>query len=98
MFRVIPFQRREVLAQRVTISVELPRFVLDALQYRVQVANEEAAPEEQVLLNDVIEWYLISPLTLKEVPHIDAAVPGFTGALANWLLRTGTSRRSSLAP
>ena len=35
--------------------------------------------------NDVIEWYVLSPLSVKELPHLEQAVPGFTGAFARWL-------------
>jgi len=53
------------------------------LVYRVAIAYENAEPQEIVDLNDVIELYLISPLAVREFPHIEQAVPGFSGALPN---------------
>ena len=77
------------LNERRTVTIELPEFAICALRYRVAVANAESADEEgRVQFNDVIEWYVISPLTVKECPHIEEAVPGFTGALATWLFKS----------
>lgn len=87
MSRPLSFACRagEVLTQRRILQIELPEFALRALAYRVAVANDDAEADETVDLNDVIEWYLISPLTVKEFPHIEEAVPGFSGAFAKWL-------------
>jgi hypothetical protein len=71
------------------VSVELPEFAIRALQYRAEVANQ-ADPEddELVTFNDVIEWYVLSPLSVKELPHLEDAVPGFTAAFTEWLFET----------
>ncbi|HEX9981974.1 MAG TPA: hypothetical protein VGF69_01800 [Thermoanaerobaculia bacterium] len=81
----------EALNRRTTVAVELPEFVVRALQHRVEVTNEGATPDEVVTLNDVIEWYLVSPLSVKELPSLETAVPGFSGALAKWIF-TSTYR------
>ena len=81
----------EALNRRTPVLVELPEFVVRALQHRVEVTNEEASPDEVVTLNDVIEWYLVSPLSVKELPSLETAVPGFSGALARWIF-TSTYR------
>lgn len=79
-------RRGSALNERRTISVELPEFAVRALQYRVDLTNEDAeSDEERVSFNDVVEWLLLSPLSVKEMPHLEAAVPGFTGAFAKWL-------------
>jgi hypothetical protein len=79
----------ETLNEKRVVTIELPEFALPALRYRVELANAEAADEEgRVDFNDVVEWYVISPLTIKELPHIETAVPGFTGAVAAWLFRS----------
>jgi hypothetical protein len=79
----------ETLNERRPVTIELPEFALRALRYRVELANAEATDEQdRVDFNDVVEWYVISPLTIKELPHIEAAVPGFTGAVAAWLFRS----------
>jgi hypothetical protein len=86
----ISSRRYEALARRRTISVELPEFAIRALQHRADVANGESDDEsdDRVSFNDVIEWYVISPLSVKELPHLEAAVPGFTGAFTKWLFET----------
>ena len=70
---------------RRTIEVELPEFLLWSLESRVAEANDGAPPEEQVELNDVIEWYLAAPITVADVPRLEAAMPGFADALSAWL-------------
>jgi len=85
---------RDTLIRRRTISVELPEFAIRALQHRVEIANEGAMTnDERVQLNDVIEWYLLSPLSVKEMPHLEEAVPGFTAAFAAWLFQATYSPR-----
>jgi len=36
-------------------------------------------------MNDVIEWHLVSPITLREVPIYEAAIPGMSAALSRWI-------------
>jgi len=90
MAKMVSFAEQAVasLRERRTVAVVLPEFAVRALEYRVEVANTGAQPDEVVDLNDVIEWYLISPLTVKEFPHLEAAVPGFSGAFSRWLFET----------
>ena len=52
------------------------------------MTNAGADDEEMVSFNDVVEWYLLSPLSVKEMPHLEDAVPGFTAALVRWSRRT----------
>lgn len=80
------FQRGDTLNIRRTITVELPEFAIRALHHRADVANNGSAlDEEHVSFNDVIEWYVLSPLSVKEMPHLEEAVPGFTAAFTRWL-------------
>ena len=80
---------RDTLIRRRTISIDLPEFAIRALQYRADLANEEnEGDEEPVTLNDVIEWYVLSPLSVKEMPELEEAVPGFTAALTAWLFKS----------
>jgi len=67
------------------IQIEIPEWVVRLLQYRLDEANEGVEPEEQVELNDLIEWCLISPLTIREVPLVEQSIPGLTAALCRWL-------------
>jgi len=45
------------------------------------MTNAGAYEEEMEPVSDVVEWYLLSPLSVKEMPHLEDAVPGFT---AGW--------------
>lgn len=74
------------LNERRTISIELPEFAIRALEHHAAVANAGAEDDDdQVTFEDVIEWYVLSPLSVKEIPGLEEAVPGFTLAFANWL-------------
>lgn len=50
------------------------------------MTNEGADEEEMVSFNDGVEWYLLSPLPVKEMPHLEDFVPGFTSALVRWMM------------
>ena len=78
-------RRASALNTRRRIEVEIPEWVVRLLQYRLEEANEGGEPEELVELNDVIEWCLISPLTIREVPLVEQRIPGVTAALSRWL-------------
>ena len=81
--------RRETLDVRRGVRIELPEFAIRALHHRMEVANQGAESEEElVTFNDVIEWYLLSPLSVKDMPHLEEAVPGFTAAFTRWLFTT----------
>ena len=78
----------KALNHRRTISMELPEFAIRALEHRVEMINAGAEDEEMVSFNDVVEWYLLSPLSVKEMPHLEDAVPGFTAALVRWMIES----------
>ena len=50
------------------------------------MTNAGADEQERVSFNDVVEWYLLSPLSVKDMPHLEDAVPGFTVALVRWMI------------
>ena len=75
---------RDTLIRRRTLSIDLPEFAIRALQYRADLANEaNEGDDEPVTLNDVL-----SPLSVKEMPELEEAVPGFTAALTTWLFQS----------
>lgn len=76
--------RGEQLNRRRKIQVELPEWLIQVLDYRVSEANL-GAENDPVELNDVLEWCLVAPITLKDVPAYEAAIPGVTAALSKWL-------------
>lgn len=88
--RSISAHQQQRLNRRRAVTVELPEFAIRALEHRVEIANADIDSEgaDLVTFNDVIEWHIISPLSVGEMPHLEEAVPGFTGALARWLFET----------
>jgi hypothetical protein len=73
------------LNRRRRITVELPEFVIRAIRYRVDEANDGDS-SEPVDFNDVIEWLLVSEVTIRRVPHLEQSIPGFTAAMFVWLM------------
>jgi hypothetical protein len=78
----------ESLNRRRSVTVELPEFLVRAIHARADQANEGDDAEDEVTFNDVVEWLLVSEITLRRLPHLEAAVPGFTAAMASWLMET----------
>lgn len=73
------------LNRRRRVTVELPEFLVRAINARVEEANQNG-PEEEVDFNDVVEWLLVSEVTIRRMPLLEAAIPGFTAAIAVWLM------------
>src|SRR5947209_20389668 len=65
----------KALSRRRTVPIELPEFAIRALEHRVEMTNAGADEEEMVPFNDVVEWYLLSPLSVKEMPHLEERRP-----------------------
>jgi hypothetical protein len=76
------------LNRRRVVSVELPEFIIRAIHQRVEEANGDGEPEGSVDFNDVVEWLLVTEVTLKRMPSLEVAIPGFTAAMASWLLKS----------
>jgi hypothetical protein len=76
--------RETQLSRRRSIEVELPEWLIRVIDFRIAEANVGVA-DDAVDLNDVVEWCLVAPITLKDVPAYEAAIPGLTAALSKWL-------------
>lgn len=76
--------RRSNLNQRRSLEVELPEWLIRVLEYRVAEANE-GAEDDPVDLNDDVEWCLVAPITIRDLPFYESAVPGVAAALSRWL-------------
>jgi len=74
------------LNKRRRVTVELPEFVVRAIHARFEEANQNEPCGEEVRFNDVIEWLLVSEVTIRRMPHLEATIPGFTAAMAVWLM------------
>jgi hypothetical protein len=74
------------LNRRRRITVEVPEFVVRAIEYRVDEANEGDPDGEPVEFNDVVEWLLVTEVTFRRMPILEAQIPGFTAAMFSWMM------------
>lgn len=74
------------LNRRRRVVVELPEFAVRAIHHRVDEANDGDAEGDQVTFNDVVEWLLITEITIKRMPVLEQSIPGFTAAMFTWLM------------
>jgi hypothetical protein len=75
--------RRELSARR-RITVELPEFLICALEHRVVEANAAPAPDEGVTLDHLVEWQLAEGLSIGEVALLERDFPGISAAVTRW--------------
>ena len=78
---VLGKQLGKPLNRRRRITVELPEFVVRAIEWRVEEANASGEDVEEVTFNDVVEWLLVTEVTLKRMPQLEQSIPGFTAAM-----------------
>jgi hypothetical protein len=76
--------RREELNRRRAVEVELPEWLVRVVEIRAREANESGAGDA-VSFNDVVEWSLVAPITLKDLPMYEEAIPGLSAALSRWI-------------
>jgi len=73
------------LRSRRTIEIELPEFLICALEMRVAEANEGAPADERSTIVDYVEGELLNLLSVRDVAVIDQGLPGFADAVRDWL-------------
>ncbi|HEX8409543.1 MAG TPA: hypothetical protein VF883_11795 [Thermoanaerobaculia bacterium] len=76
---------RRHLAARRSVTLDLPEFLLYALEARVSEANVDEPAENQSTLSDYIETELVNLITLRDVAELDMSAPGFAEAVQSWL-------------
>lgn len=74
------------LNRRRRITIEVPEFVIRAIQVRVDEANGCEDDGEVVDFNDVVEWLLVTEVSLRRMPVLEQSIPGFTAAMFTWLM------------
>jgi hypothetical protein len=74
------------LNRRRRITVEVPEFVVRAIHFRVDEANEGNPDGEAVTFNDVVEWLLATEVSTRRAPVLEQSIPGFTAAMFVWLM------------
>lgn len=76
--------RRDLSARR-AITVELPEFLICALEHRV--AEADATPpgeDEEVTLDHLVEWQLSEGLSIGEVALLEREFTGISTAVSRW--------------
>ena len=71
------------------IGIELPEFIVCALEARLAETNNGASLEEFCTLDHLIESELVNLISLRDVAELEIAVPGFASAVQNWLTEVG---------
>ena len=74
------------LNRRRRITVDVPEFVVRAIKFRVDEANEGDTSDEVVSFNDVVEWLLVTEVSMRRMPVLEQSIPGFTAAMFVWLM------------
>lgn len=82
---LIQLTRPRDLSMRRLVQLELPEFLISALERRVAEANEDAPVDEQATLNDYVESELVNIITLRDVAELEVEIPGFGAAVQLWL-------------
>lgn len=85
MARVTRFHRTEDLTRRETLAIELPRFLVRAFEEQIAEANQDAAEDDRVTIQNFIEFHLAGQLSIADVANLERQVPGISAAVWQWL-------------
>ena len=75
-----------LLARR-TLQIDLPEFLVKALEERVVEANmnPSSSSVDAIDVNDLIEWKVAELVTVQDVALLEQRVPGFAAAVSAWV-------------
>jgi len=83
--KLLPGRFAADLSARRELRIELPEFLICALDARLREANAGARPHEQCSLENLIESELVSLVSVRDVAELEQMVPGFALAVHQWL-------------
>jgi hypothetical protein len=81
----LTYIKRRDLTSRRSITLDLPEFLLCALEHRVQEANAPSELGEPVTIEHVVELELAESVSLAEVALLESKIPGISAAVSEWL-------------
>jgi hypothetical protein len=84
MSNLTRINKRRNLSARRTITVELPEFLICALEHRVAEANASPPADEEVTLEHLVEWQLAEGLSIGQVALLEREFPGISAAVSRW--------------
>ena len=78
-------RRKEIALNPGIVEIELPEFLICALQARLKEVNTGAPSHELCSLHNLIESELVSLFSVRDVAELEQSVPGFAQAVQQWL-------------
>ena len=86
MRHVSDIRSQRPLTSRRAITVELPEFLIRALECRVEEANATSRTDDDaVTLEHLVELELAESLSIADVALLEQHVPGISAAVSQWL-------------
>jgi len=73
------------LTGRRAIALELPEFLIRALEVRVEEANVGGSGAEHVTIEHLVELTLAESVSVADVALLESRIPGIGAAVARWL-------------
>jgi hypothetical protein len=90
MAKITRIRRDRDLCGRRSITIELPEFLLCALEHRVAEANATPPLTQQVTVEHLVELQLADGLSIGEVAFLKLNYPGISDAVSRWFSETRT--------
>jgi hypothetical protein len=73
------------LTGRRAIALELPEFLVRALEVRVEDANVGGSDVDHVTIEHLVELTLAESLSVADVALLESRIPGIGNAVSLWL-------------
>jgi hypothetical protein len=75
---------RQLTGKR-AIALELPEFLVRALEARVEDANAGGSDADRVTLEHLVELELAESVSVADVAILESRIPGIGDAVSRWL-------------
>lgn len=87
MATIARMSRKRALRATRLVTIELPEFIVQTLEHRVEEANAiPGEPDEHVTLDHLVELHLAETVSIAELALLELSVPGITAAASKWLI------------
>jgi len=67
------------------ITLELPEFLLRALEVQVEEANADGSADDHVTVEHLVEFTLAEGLSVADVALLENRIPGISDAVSRWV-------------
>ena len=90
MSRVARVSEKRDLGARRSITIDLPEFIVQTLEFRVTEANAGSLkPDERVTIDHLVEVELAETVSIAELALLEPRMPGITAAAWKWIGEAG---------